>query len=116
MQVWYLSTIACPLLEDNRCVAYRSRPLICRLTLSRKDPALCHPHQYDGRYALPQEDFSVELKAFRELEAQVHVQQGIRITLSGLSQSLLVAEKLQTGVIDLARVDFEQFLLAGGSQ
>lgn len=43
--VWLLSNIPCPLLEDRLCLAYESRPTHCRVTYSIGDPRECHPHE-----------------------------------------------------------------------
>lgn len=45
-EVWLLSSIPCPLLEDNLCIAHDHRPFRCRVTASSRDPDLCRPVRF----------------------------------------------------------------------
>jgi Fe-S-cluster containining protein len=56
--VWLLSSMPCPLLSENQCIAYEARPFFCRMTFSTHDPELCRSvyfstetfvgHQYES--------------------------------------------------------------------
>ncbi len=52
-EVWALSLIPCPLLENNACKVYEARPLSCRITYSMGDPYDCHPHRLSATSLLP---------------------------------------------------------------
>lgn len=43
-EVWLLSMTPCPLLKDDLCEGYASRPIHCRTTYSTRKAVGCHPH------------------------------------------------------------------------
>ena len=52
---FYEKVRPCPMLEDDRCVAYESRPTACRLHMVTSDPALCarEAEEEDEDYDIP---------------------------------------------------------------
>lgn len=99
LPVWFLAAIPCPLLQNNRCRAYTSRPLVCRATISRTDPAACDPH----RMTLP--DRPLALQVFTNDQGRKQRDAGLRTHMVPLSLALLLAEKVETGEVDLDEVD-----------
>lgn len=67
-EVWMLAGIPCPLLEENSCTMYSSRPFSCRTLYSSGDPDLCT----SARFSLmtPLVPRTEEAEAFRKLETQ----------------------------------------------
>lgn len=116
LPVWFLSSIPCPVLDlaTGKCMAYESRPMACRLSLSREPSDECHPHRFDRNFPFPQVDVREEMDAYLAVERRIHHAQGIKITLVTLSNSLLLASRVDSGEIDFDRINFELFLLSQG--
>jgi len=83
LEVWLLSQIPCPFLVNPNptdqvahsvCSIYSGRPFMCRTTVSRKDPELCHPHLFYGSRSdsipLQKRDMMIHLKKLSK-EARV---------------------------------------------
>ena len=93
-QVWLLSNIPCPLLEDRQCSAYAARPTHCRTTFSVGDPTLCHPHALDRALG-----FVSNLKVIQEFTAEVQTslkKLGAHGPLMPLAEALLLGEAIDT--------------------
>lgn len=102
LEVWFLSHIACPLLdeESKTCTAYKQRPFSCRTVFSRSDPALCDPATSGGHPPLLDRKQVVSEVGQEESRLMRKHQLG-RIVLP-LSVAVLLAEKLDKGEIDFA--------------
>lgn len=95
LEVWLLSMRPCPLLKENQCSAYESRPLSCRVTLSQADPYYCHPHQLDGGSGmLSKKDV---LEATASIEAELLRKHSLRFGRLPLSAAVLLAERIEKG-------------------
>ena len=98
--VWLLSNMPCPLLDENKlCSAYESRPLHCRTTFSNGNPAFCHPHELgEGTGLLPNvnvvSDFNGRVQTLLR-----------RIKIPGplmpLSEAVLIGEAIATGELSI---------------
>jgi Fe-S-cluster containining protein len=95
-EVWLLSNIACPLLNDkNECSAYESRPVHCRTTFSNGDPRYCHPHELgELTRMLPNTESVVNFNNF--VQARLH-RIGVPGPLMPLSEAVLLGEAIVTG-------------------
>jgi Fe-S-cluster containining protein len=114
-EVWLLSLIPCPLLDENkRCTVYTERPLTCRTMISVGDPYYCHPHNMgDQTEVIPREGVIDKL---REVERKVSRDHRLQIGPIPLGQALLLAEKVCNGDIEMSAVDLEimkEFTLNG---
>jgi len=67
LEVWMLSMIPCPLLNDETkaCVAYKGRPFVCRIAFSH-DAYYCHPHRFTE--ALAQKKYSPRKESLQLLK------------------------------------------------
>jgi Fe-S-cluster containining protein len=116
--VWFLSNIACPLLEEKtrKCVAYEVRPLVCRLVMTRGIPEHCQPSQYVARNPLNQIPFRTVLNEFHQKETAFLKTHKVRITMLTLSRAILFAEQLANGTLDFNRLDLAIYTDYIGSQ
>lgn len=110
---WMLAKIACPLLEGGLCLAYRSRPLVCRTTVSTGLPELCDPHRFS--LETPLVSRREELLAYQTFEKSLL--KGVNSPYRSLPISLavLLGERIATGKLDFESSDsavFEQYLKA----
>lgn len=114
--VWLMSNIACPLLnqETKECTAYGARPLHCRVTYSTGDPDLCRPHDLGPATPMVQNVETIVnfTKGVRDLLKKV----GVFGSLMPLAYALLLAESIDTGKLPLDEAD-RQYLrgLYGGA-
>jgi Fe-S-cluster containining protein len=102
-QVWLLSKIPCPLLKDNRCMAYESRPLTCRITFATGDAFYCDPQRLGPETTiLPRVD---ELREFHNKEAALLRKHGLYHLTMPIGRALLLVERVCNGSIMLENVD-----------
>ena len=98
-EVWLLSTIGCPLLQDGMCVAYEARPLSCRICYSTGDPYLCHPLRLTegsgivNRAAAMEEHMEAEQRLLRRFK--------LRNIPLPISSAVLLGERIDKGDIRL---------------
>ena len=98
-EVWMLSQIACPLLDDKgHCIAYAARPLSCHLMYSTRDPHLCHPHR-EGIFR-PMPLRIPILGEFSSVEARYFKANGAQHFMLPISKALSLAESLCSGELD----------------
>lgn len=106
--VWLLSNIPCPLLEDNRCLGYESRPFKCRVTYSVGPSSSCHPHARLSPQATSNEvPNEVALKDFDEKVRFLLKPLGTASTRMPISEALLLGEKLASGTLELEDVGLQ---------
>jgi len=103
--IWLLSNIPCPLLEEKLCVAYERRPLYCRATFSTGDPLLCHPHELSENIRLTQGseiviEFNINLQ--NQLERLETAQ-----VLMPLSEAILLSEALESETLEVGNLGFQ---------
>lgn len=105
-EVWLLSEIPCPLLKDNRCVAYESRPFLCRTLFSRGDPYYCHPHRLGSQLSgiLNRED---AVETIWKAEDRLLRRHKLRRILLPLAAAILLGEKVVLGEVDLEEANLE---------
>jgi len=105
IEVWLLTNIPCPLLEDGMCAAYSIRPLHCRATFSVGDPEMCHPHSLgNSTMLIPSSEVVVEycetllarLRRIEMLEA-----------LMPLSEAVLLGASLEMGSLEINDLRFQ---------
>ena len=108
-QVWMLSMPACPLLDDKKlCIAFKRRPLVCRITVSRGDPHYCHPHRLgEGTQLEPRAPW---LERHRHAEKVVLRQHKLAHIYLPLSVATLYGEKVCKESLDIT--DFDMQVLA----
>jgi len=109
-KVWLLSAVPCPLLRDNKCSAYKGRPLRCRMMSSIDDPTLCHPHRFDASVEiLPS---APVLKTFYALERELLWRHSMPYVHLPLGQAVLLGSKIEEGdlqLLDLMGLMLKQF-------
>lgn len=106
--VWLLSNIPCPLLENDRCVAYEVRPMNCRMTYAISDPEYCHVHKLgEETQQIPRVE---PMKAFRVQEAKLLKRHDLKGVLVPLSEAVLAGEAVVNGTTTLERIE-EKFLM-----
>lgn len=103
IEVWTLSMIPCPLLKDGLCLAYRRRPFICRITLSRSDPHYCHPHRIDAETRIePRKEWLGRLEREDTGLLRRHKLNHVYVPLAA---AVLYGEKVSKEHLELADVD-----------
>lgn len=50
IEIWAMSDIPCPLLENGLCSIYEARPLSCRIAYSIGPAENCKPNRFDGGF------------------------------------------------------------------
>jgi Fe-S-cluster containining protein len=102
-EVWLLSLLPCPLLtSENRCAAYPSRPLVCRVTFAIGDPHLCHPHRLASSGAIvPRVD---ALREYHRRETALAEKNGAHFVLLPISKAILLGEQIATGELSFERL------------
>ncbi len=106
--VWLLSNIPCPLLDDkNRCRAYDARPFNCRAILASGDPFYCHPHRVAEGSGIVSRVAALE--SFHAEETALLKKHGLFHLLMVIPRAILMAERIISGELDLENVD-RQFL------
>jgi Putative zinc- or iron-chelating domain len=102
VEVWILSQIACPLLDEatGTCLAYDSRPFSCRTVYSRSDPHLCDPSHSGGLPpVLPRKEAIMEIG---KVEATLMRKHRLGRIVLPLPVAVLLAERLDKGEVDFA--------------
>ena len=102
-EVWLLSLIPCPLLQDNRCLAYSARPLICRTYYARSDPHYCHPHRLGDNTSLVPRGAVVD--EFIRKQEQILRKLKLQMLVMPIGLALLLAERVVLGTLDIDMVD-----------
>ena len=101
--VWLRSNIACPLLKDNRCMAYESRPFACRATIATGDPYYCAPQRLGAHTTIAPR---VEaMKEFHAREKAILRKHGLLHLVMPLGRAVLLAERVCSGALTLEDVD-----------
>jgi Fe-S-cluster containining protein len=103
-QVWLLSKIACPLLDENkRCMIYEERPFHCRVTVATGDPYFCDPQRLGQETTiLPRED---AVREFHARETAMLLKHGLLHLVMPVGRAVLLAERVCSGSITLENVD-----------
>jgi Fe-S-cluster containining protein len=99
-EIWMLSMVACPMLDEKLCSIYQGRPAVCRVTVSTGDPYYCHPHRFgiDVTGIVPRHSFLDELMYLEADLLNRHHQ--IYVALP-LSTALLYGERIAKGDLSL---------------
>jgi Fe-S-cluster containining protein len=104
-ETWMVSQIACPLLRDNLCIAYKARPFLCRATWSKGVPDQCHPHRFSQKTQIVSK--RAESLRFQTVERALSKQLGIRYQPLPLMLALQLGERLATQKMELTDSDRE---------
>lgn len=98
-EVWSLSLIPCPLLDEKAgtCQAYEHRPFQCRITYAIGDPQNCHPHHL-GPGMLPRRDL---MEGVAAVEAPLLLRHHLRFIRLPLATAVLFGEKIAEGELEL---------------
>jgi len=97
-EVWILSMLACPLLDDQGlCKTYLNLPFQCRNTYSIGNPENCHPHHI-GFGMMPRTELFQAITPAETNILRRHNLQHFRIPLS---VAILYGERIVTGEIEL---------------
>ncbi len=107
VEVWMMSLIPCPLLENDLCTAYEARPFACRITYSIGDPAECHPHRGGGSM-LPRREL---YEALTVAEQRILKRQHLPHFRIPLAAAILWGERIVKGEVELE--DCQTALLDG---
>jgi Fe-S-cluster containining protein len=100
-EVWLLSVIPCPLLDQgHRCSVYETRPFLCRTVFSRGDSFYCHPHRLGSNFTGIL-DRSDEVDALWSAEKKTLKRHGLRPIMLPLSAALLLGERIVKGEVEL---------------
>lgn len=101
LTVWLISETPCPLLDPNTqtCSAYDARPLACRLTFSKGDAYLCHPHRVVEAHQVVDRRQPIE-QALRQ-ENLILKRHKLRSVLLPLSTAVLLGEAISKGEFSL---------------
>lgn len=100
-EVWLLSVIPCPFLNEvNRCSIYDSRPFLCQTLFSKGDPYYCHPHRLGVNQAgiINRSDAAEALWKAEKTTLKRHALRAISIPLS---TALLLGERIIKGEIEI---------------
>lgn len=98
-EIWMLSLLPCPLLQDGLCRAYEARPFACRVTYAIGDPHYCHPHRLGEETGILPKGPLFEIVQHEEA-AILHQQQLGAIRLP-LAQALIYGEQIARGDLEL---------------
>lgn len=102
-EIWLMSNIPCPLLNENKeCGAYAARPLRCRTTFSSGDPKLCHPHALGAATPLI-DNFSAILQ-FNQFSKDKLKASGADSFLMPLAEAVLMGELVDSGKMPIEGV------------
>lgn len=104
-EVWLFSLIPCPLLHENKCLAYEERPFVCRTSISVGDPYYCHPHQLGENTRMVPRDGALD--EYHKAQAAVLRRHKIHVATIPIGLALILAERLCKGDLDLKQVDHE---------
>lgn len=98
-EVWMLSLIPCPLLQDGVCRAYEARPFACRVTYAVGDPHYCHPHRLsDETGILPKGPL---FQILEQEETNILRRHRLGTLRLPLAQALLYGEQIARGDLEL---------------
>lgn len=102
--MWLLSAIPCPLLQDDQCSAYEARPLRCRITYSVGDPSMCRPNELGvATPLLANADFLIGFS--QRSQAALKKAGAKEGQLMPLAEALLLGEAVDTCKLDLGASD-----------
>lgn len=103
-EVWLLSLIPCPLLtEDNKCSAYKARPLICRTYYATNDPHFCHPHRLGPETSIVHRADTVD--RFHAEQEKILRSHKLQFLLMPIGAAVLLGERVCSGEIELHEID-----------
>lgn len=114
-EVWLMSLIPCPLLnEKNECTAHKARPLVCRTFFATSDPYYCHPHRLgDETRILPRE---IPIGEFHSAEEGFLRKHGLQFLKMPIGAAILLGEEVSEGKLPLENVDqvlYETYVTKG---
>lgn len=102
-EIWLLSMIPCPLLDEkNECLAYTTRPLVCRSYYSVGDPYYCHPHHLGPETKIVSRN---AVGKFFEVEGQALRSHRLQLMSIPVGYALLLAERVCEGDLDIDAID-----------
>ena len=101
--IWLLSKIACPLLEGHRCMAYDTRPFVCRTTVATGDPYYCDSQRLGQETSIVPRQANVA--QFHTKEKALLRKHGLLHLLMPVGRALLLAERICNGSLTLENVD-----------
>ena len=102
-QVWLLAKIPCPLLENDRCLAYEARPFVCRTTMATGDPYYCDTQRLGPETSIvPRVDAVAEFHSKEKVVLRKH---GLLHLLMPVGRAILMAERVCSGNLTLEGVD-----------
>lgn len=102
-EVWLLSKLPCPLLEDGRCIAHAHRPFLCRVTIATGDPYYCDSQRLGANTTIvPRQD---ALKEFHDRERDFLRKHGLLHLTMPIGRAVLMAERVCNGSLMLEDVD-----------
>jgi Fe-S-cluster containining protein len=108
-EIWLLAMVPCPLLSEDTCIAYDSRPFRCRITTSIDNPDGCHPHNLGSAAGiLPCTDFSDD---FSKRETALMRGVGLQRLVLPLSTAVLFGERFVSGDLDTDSLDQDMMLM-----
>lgn len=113
-EVWLLSNLPCPLLEDNKCSVYKARPLVCRAYFATSDPYYCHPHRLGAMTQIvPREEVVDVFNAQQETELRQHKLQFMTMPIG--AAVLLGAQVCEEGLelSNLDRIIYQEYVEKG---
>ena len=102
-QVWLLSKIPCPLLDNKRCSVYADRPFTCRTTLATGDPYYCDPQRLGNETTIVSRQEAVE--EFHKREEVILRKHGLLHLVMPIGRAVLLAERVCSGSLTLENVD-----------
>lgn len=114
-EVWLLALIPCPLLdENNRCSAYKARPLICRTYYSMGDPFYCHPHRLGAETEIVPREMAVDF--YHQEQEKLLRKHKLQFITMPIGAAILLGAKLCEGEVDLDEIDktlFQEYIERG---
>lgn len=114
-EVWLLSLMPCPLLnEKNECSAYKARPLNCRTYYATSDPHYCHPHRLGEQTRIIKRDEPV--KDFHDGQEALLRKHRLQFLTMPIGTAVLLAERICNDELRLDEIDrilFEEYVSKG---
>jgi Fe-S-cluster containining protein len=97
--VWLMINLPCPLLEQNKCIAYSARPFTCRTLYARTPASYCQPNQMASSASFVGRD--AVTTQFRDAEAKILARHKLALVGMPISRAILFGEKIVTGEVDV---------------